>query len=128
MIEEAGDGEEALAAVARRRPDLVIIERRMPKLDGLEVIRALRAAPATHNLPVLLLNLDEDATRDGFATSADDSSTKPVHAGSDPLARRALAAPLSLGERQEASPRRLRVFSDPGCEPVAHTGILELRK
>jgi CheY-like chemotaxis protein/phosphoribosyl 1,2-cyclic phosphodiesterase len=77
VIEEAGDGEEALAAVARRRPDLVIIDRRMPKLDGLEVIRALRAAPATHNLPVLLLNLDEDATRDGFAAGADDYMTKP---------------------------------------------------
>ena len=77
VIEEAGDGEAALAAVARRRPDLVIIERRMPKLDGLEVIRALRAAPATHNLPILLLNLDEDATRDGFAAGADDYMTKP---------------------------------------------------
>jgi CheY-like chemotaxis protein len=77
VIEEAGDGEAALAAVARRRPDLVIIERRMPKLDGLEVIRALRAAPATNSLPILLLNLDEDATRDGFAAGADDYMTKP---------------------------------------------------
>jgi CheY-like chemotaxis protein len=77
IIEEAGDGEAALAAVARRRPDLVIIERSMPKLDGLAVIRALRAAPATSDLPVLLLNLDEGDTRDGFAAGADDYMTKP---------------------------------------------------
>ena len=40
---EAGDGEAALEAVARQAPDLVVLDINMPKLDGLEVCRRLRA-------------------------------------------------------------------------------------
>ncbi len=76
-VVEAGDGEAALAAVARQRPDLLILDLRMPKRDGLDVLRTLRAAPATRDLPVLLLTVNEDATRDSFAAGASDYMIKP---------------------------------------------------
>jgi two-component system, OmpR family, phosphate regulon response regulator PhoB len=52
---ETGDGAEALAAVRRHHPDLVLLDLRMPRLDGIEVLRALRADPATARLPILIL-------------------------------------------------------------------------
>jgi len=76
-VEEADDGEAALAAVARERPDLLVLDLRMPKRDGLEVLRALRATPTTRDLPVLLLTVNEDATRDSFAAGASDYMIKP---------------------------------------------------
>jgi CheY-like chemotaxis protein len=70
-VEVAPDGETGLAMVRSHRPDLVFIDMRMPVLGGLDVLRALRADPATAELPaVVLSNYDEpemvaEATRLG---------------------------------------------------------------
>lgn len=50
-----GDGATALEAVARHAPDVVILDVMLPGRSGLEVLRALRADPATAALPVLML-------------------------------------------------------------------------
>jgi two-component system phosphate regulon response regulator PhoB len=52
----AGDGEEALAKVAEGVPDLVLLDLLMPKLPGMEVLRRLKADPATSSVPVLVLS------------------------------------------------------------------------
>ena len=52
----AVDGEEGLRLARAERPDLVLLDMLMPKLSGLEVLRALRAGPDTRNLPVLILS------------------------------------------------------------------------
>jgi two-component system response regulator MtrA len=54
-IEEAADGEEALARARSLRPDLIILDMMMPGLSGLEVLRELRADPAFANTPVIML-------------------------------------------------------------------------
>jgi CheY-like chemotaxis protein len=54
-IEEAVDGEEALARARSLRPDLIILDMMMPGLSGLEVLRELRADPAFANTPVIML-------------------------------------------------------------------------
>jgi DNA-binding response OmpR family regulator len=51
----AGDGEEALRRVRADHPDLLVVDGRMPKLDGYEVVRQLRLDAATHDLPIILL-------------------------------------------------------------------------
>lgn len=50
----AADGQEGLDKVAAEKPDLVIMDRNMPKVDGMEALRVLRANPATRSLPVLM--------------------------------------------------------------------------
>ena len=52
----ARDGEAALEAIATQRPDLVLLDLGVPKLDGYEVCSRLRADPATADLPVIILS------------------------------------------------------------------------
>lgn len=53
-FERAGDGEEALARVAACRPDLIILDISMPKMDGWEVCRRLKSDPATQGIPIII--------------------------------------------------------------------------
>ena len=65
-ILEASDGEAALHLVRRERPDAVILDRMMPKLDGLQVARAVLADPAIRHIPLILLTaLEQSAAGDG---------------------------------------------------------------
>jgi len=73
---EAGDGEAALEAVARQAPDLVVLDINMPKLDGLEVCRRLRAKG---DLPILFLSSRDDEIDRvlGIELGGDDYVVKP---------------------------------------------------
>ena len=74
----ATNGEEALAAVAHERPDLVLLDVYMPGLDGYEVCRRLRADPATAMLPVVMLtSAGAEERLAGLEAGADDFITKP---------------------------------------------------
>lgn len=73
----AVDGRDALAAVERRRPDLVVLDWMMPDLDGIEVVQRMRAAD--DDIPVLMLTA-RDAVADrveGLNRGADDYLVKP---------------------------------------------------
>jgi CheY-like chemotaxis protein len=73
------DGAEALAAIRDRRPDLVVLDISMPEVDGLEVLRRLRADGETSGLPVLLLSAQaqEADVRRGFDAGASAYVKKP---------------------------------------------------
>lgn len=76
-VESAGDGIEGVASLRERPADLVILDIMMPGIDGLEVLRRIRAAD--ESLPVLLLTA-KDASPDqvrGLELGADDYVTKP---------------------------------------------------
>ncbi len=77
---EAADGLEALARVRERRPDIVVADLRMPRLDGPGFCRALQADPATRNLPVLILtgNRDPDSTKLCLDAGAREVLAKPI--------------------------------------------------
>lgn len=81
-IIEAGDGEAAWAAILEQRPDLVLADVMMPKLDGLELLQRIRSDPATANLPVIMLSArsDEESRIKGMEMQADDYLTKPISA------------------------------------------------
>src|SRR5215210_4554333 len=50
---EAVDGEEALAAVAKRRPDLILMDIQLPILDGIQATRRIRTDPAMRSIPII---------------------------------------------------------------------------
>ena len=52
---KAVDGEEALKVADREKPDLILIDIQLPKIDGLEVIRRLRQMPAFSHVPIIAL-------------------------------------------------------------------------
>jgi len=60
VIAEASDGVEALAAIRRDRPDVVLMDLRMPRMDGVEAIRHLTDGAETRDLPVLVLTTFDD--------------------------------------------------------------------
>jgi signal transduction histidine kinase len=81
-VETVTEGEAALAAARRRRPDLVLADVMMPGLDGLGLVRALRADPQTRGVPVILLSarVGEEARIEGLDAGADDYVQKPFSA------------------------------------------------
>lgn len=92
QVELAADGAEALLRVREVRPDLILLDVMMPKMDGLEVASTLKNDPETAMIPIILLTAkaQENDLRAGRATGADDYVTKPF----DPLQLLARAAEL----------------------------------
>ena len=79
-VVDAADGAEALAKVRASRPDLVVADFRMPKLDGCGLCEALRADLRTRDVPVLILTSDRDAdtARRCRAAGAREVLQKPI--------------------------------------------------
>jgi class 3 adenylate cyclase/CheY-like chemotaxis protein len=79
-IVTAADGEEALAAVRDTQPDLVLLDVMMPKLDGIEVCRRLRADASLPFIPIIMVTAKSDP-KDivaGLEAGGDEYLTKPV--------------------------------------------------
>ncbi len=95
----AADGAEAMVVMANQHPDLVFLDVMMPKANGYEVCRAIRADPATAGATVILLTAkgQADDRAEGLAAGADQYLTKPFDP--DDLLRRArVALGLTGGE------------------------------
>ena len=76
----AGDGEEALARARTELPDLILLDIMMPKLDGLEVTRRLKADASLPFIPIILVTAKADS-RDivaGLDAGGDEYLTKPI--------------------------------------------------
>ncbi len=71
-VAEAGHGTEALECVRASRPDLVVTDMMMPVMDGVELIRQLRADPSTAEMPILAATGDA-----ALAGAADAVLAKP---------------------------------------------------
>jgi PAS domain S-box-containing protein len=81
-VEEAADGEAALAVARAGPPDLVLADVMMPRLDGFGLLRELRADSRTRTVPVVLLSAraGEESRVEGLAAGADDYLVKPFSA------------------------------------------------
>ena len=115
-VESAGDGEAALEAVKRLTPHLVVLDVMLPKLDGLEVCRRLRA----ENNPVAIIMLtarDEDIDKIlGLELGADDYLTKPFNPR-ELVAR--IKAILRRAERAVVQPDAVPIhLSDLTVDPI----------
>jgi DNA-binding response OmpR family regulator len=108
----AADGETALAAVRRDRPDLVVLDLGLPGLDGLDVTRAIRR---DSNLPVIMLTARSDELDKllGLELGADDYLTKPF-------------SPRELVARVRAVLRRADGTRVGGADELVRAGDLTL--
>jgi CheY-like chemotaxis protein/phosphoribosyl 1,2-cyclic phosphodiesterase len=79
IVSKASSGPEALRMIDEHIPDLLVLDYKMIGMDGMAVMKALRAKPATRRLPVLMLTAmtDEPSTRAGFEAGVTDYVTKP---------------------------------------------------
>ena len=77
----AGDGEEALAAIARDCPDLLLLDLQMPKVNGFAVLQELRANEATRRLPVIVITARDDVMSidRAFSEGATSFLVKPIN-------------------------------------------------
>ena len=112
-VESAGNGEEALACVKDRPPDLVLSDVMMPLLDGFGLLRALRDNPETRILPVILLSAraGEEARVEGLDAGASDYLVKPFTAR-ELLARIGAQLDMTRIRRQTAREAELRAEAE----------------
>jgi DNA-binding response OmpR family regulator len=97
------DGQEGLTGIFASRPDALVLDLMLPQRNGLEILREVRAEPATRELPVLILTarVSEMDKLLGFEHGADDYLTKPF-------------SPRELVARIQALLRRTRPGGSPG--------------
>ncbi|MEP7108184.1 MAG: GAF domain-containing protein [Ferruginibacter sp.] len=79
-IEEARNGNEALAFVRKQRPDLIILDIMMPEMNGFDVAAVLKNDPQTMDIPIIVLSIVQDKAR-GFRIGVDRYLTKPIDTG-----------------------------------------------
>lgn len=104
----AKDGHDAVVATLNEKPDLILIDNIMPGLSGLEVVRLIRQANATKNIPIIMVTaLKESLDRiEAFRAGVDDFISKPFH-------------PDELVVRIESKLRRPAVESSPQSRSLA---------
>lgn len=111
-VVSASDGAEALSLALADPPDLVLTDVMMPKLDGFELVRALRSDPRTASVPIIMLSAraGSEAAVEGLDAGADDYLIKPFSA-LELLAR--LRSTLALEQsRREATRREHQIASE----------------
>jgi len=106
------DGQAALGAVRGDAPDLVLSDVMMPRLDGLDLVAALRADPRTAAVPVILLSAraGQEASIEGLLAGADDYLVKPFSAA-ELLARARASVELARFRNRESQFRRTLIDS-----------------
>ncbi|MBN1419116.1 MAG: response regulator [Planctomycetes bacterium] len=127
-VSTARDGEEALARVREERPDVVLLDLLLPRLDGLEACRLIKADPHTREVMVLIVSCrgTPEARVRGFDAGADDYITKPFHV-SEFLARIRVALRIKR-LREELRARTRELFASQRAllqhEKLATVGLL----
>ncbi len=114
-VDEAADGPQALDRMQRRMPDLVVLDLMLPGMPGLDICRRIRSAPATAQLPVLIVTAkgtEVDRVL-GLEMGADDYVVKPF-------------SPRELVARVKALLRRAHALSEPASAGVFEKGRLKI--
>ena len=116
-IIEAADGEQALAAAMSKKPDIVLLDLMIPKIDGLSVCKRLQAAPETENIPVIMLTAKgEEIDRIvGLELGAADYIVKPFS-----LREVALRIKGVLKRRVELRPEQILRCDEIVLDPSSH--------
>jgi two-component system, cell cycle response regulator DivK len=90
---EAGNGEEALAAIAKQRPDLILMDVQLPIMDGYTATRRIKADPVLRSIPIIAVT--------SFALDGEEKIAKA--AGCDDYVPKPYSPPRALSENSSAS-------------------------
>jgi diguanylate cyclase (GGDEF)-like protein len=103
-VVEAGDGEEAMQLYPRVRPDVVLLDARLPRQDGFATCRQMLALPQAQRPPVLMITslADEVSVERAFRAGATDFITKPINFG---VLRRRVSRLLEAGASERHAHR-----------------------
>jgi CheY-like chemotaxis protein len=77
LVREASNGKEAIDAVRKELPDLLILDVMMPEMNGFDVAAVLKNDPLTMDVPILILSIVQDKER-GYRLGVDRYLTKPI--------------------------------------------------
>src|SRR6201988_5185214 len=125
-VSTAGDGVEALEKTRELLPDLVLLDIMMPKMDGIDALKRLKADPALPFIPVILVTAKADG-KDvvaGLESGGDDYLTKPVDHAALSARVRAMLRIKSLHDTVQEQARRLE---EQAAELAAWNRTLEER-
>lgn len=77
----ACDGKEGVETAIRERPDLILMDVEMPRMNGIEACRLLKQNPLTKDIPVILLTMrgEDPYVQAGYASGCSDFLTKPMN-------------------------------------------------
>jgi len=122
----AKDGEEALACVPELLPDLILLDIMMPKVDGLEVVRRLKANGALPFIPVILVTAraSQADVVAGLDAGGDDYLTKPIDHGALVARVRAMLRIKALHDEVQALNRGLEAKVKAQVEELERVGRL----
>lgn len=125
-VATAADGIEALDKARRLLPDLMLLDIMMPKMDGIAVVKELKADPSMPFIPVILVTAKADGADviAGLESGGDDYLTKPVDHAALSARVRAMLRIKSLHDTVQAQARRLE---EQAAELVAWNRTLEER-
>jgi DNA-binding NarL/FixJ family response regulator len=126
-VAAAADGEEAVMLAARHHPDVVLMDLRMPRMDGVQATRLIREARPETEIVVLTTHADEDSILDAMAAGARGYLTKDAgiaeitravqaaaghHAFLDPAVQAQLLAAATAGRSDPVAPRTAQPLPD----------------
>ncbi|MCI0526171.1 MAG: response regulator, partial [Nitrospira sp.] len=77
QVREAKDGMDALTQIKNERPDLTILDVKMPEISGFDVVAVLKSDPQTMRIPIIIVSVLEDRER-GYRLGVDRYFTKPI--------------------------------------------------
>lgn len=126
-VDEAIDGEQALAKVAADPPDLVLLDIMMPKIDGLEVVRRMKADKSLPFIPVILVTAKatpKDVVA-GLDAGGDDYLTKPIDHGALVARVRAMLRIKALHDEVQALNQGLEAKVRAQVEELEQVGRLQ---
>ena len=115
IVEEAGDGAQAIEKVKRRIPDLMVLDLMLPGMPGLEICRTMRSGPETASLPILIVTAKGTEVDKvlGLEMGADDYVVKPF-------------SPRELIARVKALLRRANAIAEPESAGIFEKGRLRM--
>ncbi|MEO3943650.1 response regulator transcription factor [Paenarthrobacter nicotinovorans] len=123
QVDMAGDGFTALELAAERQPDLVILDRMLPGLDGVEVCRRLRRTMSVPVIMVTALGTEDDRIR-GLEMGADDYVTKPFSPRELVLRVKSVLRRSIKEFTPEPPVEAAGLELDPASRTVTHHGVL----